>query len=72
MLQDFGTFSGKFFIVKVTHKTSFNGYITSLDLRQGPSEKSKAISRKKSRQSAPPKELYYTGENYYGNTKKEG
>lgn len=62
-LNDFGMFSGKYFLASVTHSVSQSGYTTELKFQMGKSEKKNTKSRKIKKQSA--KTLFYEGENYY-------
>lgn len=60
----FGAFSGKYSVTQTTHSISTAGYTLSVNVKQNPTSKKQARSRKKSRQT--PKEIYYTGTKYYG------
>ena len=64
---DFGQFSGKHFVNKASHKVDRSGYVVSLELGMPKSEKAKAKTRKKSRQSAGSQsaEIYYEGDAHY-------
>lgn len=62
-LNDFGMFSGKYFLSGVTHSYSHSGYTTELKIQMGQTEKKAVKSFKQKKQS--PQMLYYEGENYY-------
>ena len=67
-LEDFGNFTGKYFVTKATHKVDRSGYTTTLELGQPPAAKTQAKTRKAKRQARPKTqstELYYTGDKYY-------
>ncbi len=66
-LEDFGMFSGKHFVNKVTHKIDRSGYTSTLELGMPKSEKSSAKSGKSKAQSKSTgsTEIYYEGDKHY-------
>lgn len=64
LCSDFGMFSGKYFLERVTHNISRSGYITELSLQMGQDAKKKTKAQKKKIISGE-KEIYYEGEEYY-------
>lgn len=66
LCSDFGMFSGKYFVERVTHNISRSGYQTELFLQMGQDAKKNTKSRKKNAQSSKGvSEIYYEGEEYY-------
>lgn len=66
-LSEFGAFSGKHFVNKVTHNVNNGGYTCTLELglpkpEKGKAKKSKQSKQKGKRQSG---EVYYEGDRYY-------
>lgn len=62
--KNFGLFSGKYFLSRVSHNFSRSGYVTELSLQMGSSEKKAVKSAKKKKQGGG-KILYYEGDKYY-------
>lgn len=65
-LVDFGMFSGKYLLSRVTHSVSRSGYTTELNFQMGSSEKKAVKKKKKAKQSSGGGGmLYYEGDKYY-------
>ncbi len=66
---DFGQFGGKYFVNKAVHKVDRSGYVLSVELGMPQSEKSKAKTRKKTRQESgsitESGGIYYEGDAHY-------
>ena len=66
---NFGQWSGKHFVNKASHKVDRSGYVVSVELGMPQSEKGKAKTRKKSRQSSgintEAGDVYYDGDAHY-------
>lgn len=63
-LEDFGMFSGKYFITKASHKVDRSGYTVNLELGMPQAERGKVKAAKKKAQASST-ELYYEGDDHY-------
>lgn len=63
-LENFGAFSGKYWLNKATHTVS-NGYTTVLDIGMTQASKKEKKKGKKKDKKGAVKELFYEGNNYY-------